>query len=69
MTPRQKAQELVKKFSPLVSWDVPLNPDLIKKDAKKCAHITVSEILAKHYDDWNEESTWWQEVKQEIEKL
>ena len=62
MTPEQKAAELINKMyytqSSPTSW----------VQAKKCALIAVDEIL----DTWLEFSTdrkFWEEVKQEIEKL
>lgn len=50
MTPKEKATELINKFSPLVTtWDcyhdTPRDPDCILKDAKECALICVDEIM------------------------
>jgi hypothetical protein len=61
MTPKEKANELIEKYA-IWSWN----------EAKECALITVDEIL----DTIEDERTgifnmkrYWQEVKQEIEKL
>ena len=67
MTPKEKANELRDKYMN-VRWDIGLD------DAKQCALIAVDEILEviifNKYDDkyWCEEE-YWEEVKQEIEKL
>jgi len=57
MTPQEKAKELLDKFI-----NVPL---LDSYEAKQCALIAVDEIipLVGRYSDY------WDEVKQEIEKL
>ena len=65
MTPKEKAKQLVDKMS----------FEVCKTDAKQCALIAVDEIINSnpHSNPLNTEvySTmdWWQEVKQEIEKL
>ena len=60
MTPKEKAEDLVAKFN---------NPDRTNypyvHNAQQCALIAVDEILNK--DGYN--NHYWQEVKQEIEKL
>lgn len=60
MTPKEKAKELVYKFDDAMEFATP------QRFAKKCALIAVDEIM-KH----NSFPTmdYWQEVKQEIEKL
>ena len=62
MTPKEKAEELVDKF---------LKQSLWMYQAKGCALIAVDEVLNFIHTDafsyTNEE--YWQEVKQEIEKL
>lgn len=68
MTPKEKSEELVEKYLPLVRSAYP-------KDAIECAKIAVDEIIEiTHYNDdkrkpnaFNKE--YWQEVKQELEKL
>ena len=77
---KEKAIELVEKFTPLVEyWDfcnceLRINEDILK-DAKQCAIIAVEEIIIEYrvlmietafcYDQFK----YWQEVKTEIEKL
>jgi hypothetical protein len=76
MTPKEKAQELVNKFdidlapfSEYGYWD--------KNQAKECALIAVDEILdnmmlyQENFDAGRpiHHKSYWQEVKQEIEKL
>lgn len=65
MTPRAKAKELFKKYSKgkdSHGWS------LCEFDscAKQCALIAVDEVLEEclYFKDW-----FWEEVKQEIEKL
>jgi hypothetical protein len=84
MTPKEKAIELYNKFlNP--SGDTYLYGMLEHESAKECALIAVDEILELketqeeyqiQYDngEWSRElgyrySKYWQEVKQEIEKL
>jgi hypothetical protein len=68
MTPKEKAQELVDKFKKI-------NEDYIDNyQSIPCALITVDEIIASNPIAFDEDdnciaSYWWQEVKQEIEKL
>lgn len=67
MTAKKKAKELIKKFVSIHS--------LNNSDAKRCALIAVDVILidcgAKDWsgDEACEGKNYWQEVKQEIEKL
>lgn len=62
MTPKEKAIELVTKFLTYSNQFYPNDT----RDAKQCALISVDEIL----QTCTESSIWyWQEVKQEIEKL
>ena len=76
MTPKEKAEDLVKKlfeFNHRVKWDS--DNDEWTQDyylAKQCALIAVYEI--KRCIDWHiypldKEWRYWEEVKQEIEKL
>jgi GH25 family lysozyme M1 (1,4-beta-N-acetylmuramidase) len=58
MTPNEKAKELVEKMS--IDWDMCRGQNI------QCALIAVDEIL-KAVDGKYEE--YWQQVKQEIEKL
>ena len=69
MTPKEKAQELFDKFN---------NPDTTHypyvHNAQQCASIAVDEIIkANPYEvsktDMDSTIDYWQEVKQEIQKL
>ena len=77
MTPKEKAQELINSFSPHAkNWDCFYDIPLDENHAKKCALITVQEIISEmsdYYDEYDCTKTlkkieYWQEVKQEIEK-
>lgn len=57
MTPKQKAQELLKRY-----LDIGVGYDW----AKQCALVAVDEIM---YNCYQVMKPFWQEVKQEIEKL
>ena len=63
MTPKEKAEELFTKFV--------FKGAETKQIAIESALIVVDEILkvASFYNDSQAEVTYWQEVKQEIEKL
>ena len=63
MTPQKKAKELVDKFS-----NVPL---LDSYEAKQCALVAVDEIILEMDSVMlpNPFKQYWNEVKQEIEKL
>jgi hypothetical protein len=63
MTPKEKAEELVDRMYGCA--------EINRFEAKQCAFIAVREILnlASFYNDTQGEVTYWQEVKQEIEKL
>jgi hypothetical protein len=67
MTPKEKAKELVYKFDDTMEFSTP------QRFAKQCALITVDEIIEQnnvwiiHYNKGN--NNYWQQVKQEIEKL
>ena len=69
MTPQEKAQELINSFSPHAkNWDCFYDIPLDENHTKKCALIVVDEILSLFVSDC-EDTRYWQEVKQEIEKL
>lgn len=61
MTPKEKAQELVEKFS-VVGLQV-------REEGIHYALIAVDEILNVGFLDTNDLYEYWQEVKQEINKL
>lgn len=87
MTPKDKAKELVVKYSNLKSkfnYSDPeglpyvLNGILINSSAKQCALIAVDEILKalqvppienKGHVLYDSQIDYWQEVKQEIERI
>lgn len=66
MTPKDKAMELMLRYYELI----PMNTVSF---AKQCALIAVDEILYSHYTILNgvkpTTHIYWEEVKQEIEKL
>jgi hypothetical protein len=68
MTPKEKAKQLVEK---MIIYHSPDDKDY--EAAKDCALIAVDEILyviTGIYDyDFEKLNPYWQEVKQEIEKL
>ena len=71
MTPKEKADELVKKIYKVMSDSV---SDITLYFSKQCALIAVNEIMKMPnigYNHNQDESQYdyWQEVKQEIEKL
>jgi hypothetical protein len=70
MTPKEKAKELVDKYWIYLRAGL-LYDEEAKDDAKHCALIAVDEILkvASFYNDSQAEVTYWEEVKEEIEKL
>jgi hypothetical protein len=70
MTPRLKAEDLVDKYYHLFS--VELENTINYREAKQCALIAVDEIikaLRKDLAVFELGKGFWQEVKQEIEKL
>jgi hypothetical protein len=79
MTPKEKAEELVEKYFYLFS--VELENTIDYREAKQCALIAVDELIKEAYftkgyieevfftDGYYDKQDYWQEVKQEIEKL
>jgi len=74
MTPKEKAEDLKTKLLPYVDWMNIQSDETDRKwairNAKKCALITVDEILSMKIvrkDDLTDE--YWEEVKREIELL
>ena len=73
MTPREKANDILDNF-----WLMDkVEPMLTEEQAKQCALIAVDEIIKECYN-WNggdnvqwetKRFDYWNEVKQEIEKL
>jgi hypothetical protein len=70
MTPKLKAEELVKKFSRYVAEKDWFGDSVEKKFSKECALIAVDEMIdhVEMMDD-NAAIDFWQEVKTEIENL
>jgi hypothetical protein len=68
MTPKQKAKELVNKFHIKV-LDREGTSAMNEFESKQCALIAVDEIIEVLSNDINPLVNYWQEVKQEIEKL
>ena len=63
MTPKEKAQELVLKYYTIIYHSIHQ-----QQKAKQCALIAVDEILQQIL--WDKAAVkYWNEVKQEIEKL
>jgi hypothetical protein len=63
MKPKEKAEELVKKYTDM---------SIFKFAAKKCALIAVDEILKNYYKNHfqtGKKIDYWIEVKEEIENL
>jgi hypothetical protein len=72
MTPKEKAKELLDKYDFIYTYDglSIMDEDLTLDDRKQCALIAVDEVIDNIEDDYmHYELDWWQEVKQEINKL
>ena len=65
MTPKYKAQELIKKYA-LFTWK---GKEFELEYYKQCALIAVDEIINLDIDVNILDYWYWQEVKQEIEKM
>jgi hypothetical protein len=63
MTPKEKAEELVNKYSIWCWNEVVCDYEI----AKQCALIAVQQILEIIFSDYDWQ--YWNEVKQELEKL
>lgn len=77
MTPKEKANELVEKFSKIEhTYLIGRGKYMFIEESKKCALIAVDEIIKALESDRiiygsiyrYEESEYWQEVKKEIEE-
>ena len=66
MTPKEKADELVVKFLKHSRAEKDIKPI---QSAKQCALIAVDEILSQFNWKPSSGSSYWDEVKQEIENL
>jgi hypothetical protein len=76
MTPKEKAEDIVRKYSTyVVMWTGGVETE--RQNVKQCALITVQEIISEmsdYYDEYDCAKTlkkieYWQEVKNELEKL
>lgn len=73
MTPQEKAKELFDKYADEFNFDDTYRG--YREQSKQCALIVVDEIINAIDFDWMEvqnldrQHAYWQEVKQEIEKL
>jgi hypothetical protein len=65
MTPKEKANELFYKMDMIIYTD----QDNWKQQCKQCALIAVDEVLNLCWNGNEVGIKYWQEVKQEIEKL
>ena len=67
MTPKEKAKQLIICYSRNKHLQFALNDFL----AKQCALIAVDELITEGFftDGYYNRAAFWQEVKQEIEKL
>jgi hypothetical protein len=69
MTPKEKAEELVGKYAMYLRANLMHNEEA-NEDAKQCALIAVDEILEVIQNLYFMGTVdYWQEIKQEIEKL
>jgi hypothetical protein len=70
MTPQEKAEQLVNKLLESLYDNGSLSfKRILFEKSKQCALIAVEEIInIWEYSD-TQEKWWWQQVKQEIEKL
>jgi hypothetical protein len=74
MTPQEKANQLFQSFGVAIAERVDVDGFVCNTEqAKQCALIAVDEIM--HVIDWhefetpNEELNYWNQVKEEIQKL
>lgn len=76
MTPKEKSDEMIKKYIPHVQgwdcyYDTPRNGDEVLKDAKQCALLAVDfamQFIPMDVGSLNPNWKYLSEVKQEIEK-
>ena len=67
MTPKEKADEICRKMLYQIEWNA--QPSTVKRVAKQCALIADDEVINSELYKWLEDEIYWQEVKQEVEKL
>ena len=66
MTPKEKASELIQKM--IDTYDI-TSDFVYDSSAKLCAWIAVNEILKLELQEVYQNADYWEQVKQEIEKL
>lgn len=67
MTPKEKAEQLIERFRMnVLDYE---GCSINDHKAKQCALIAVDEIINSALFKWLEDEIYWQEVKQEVEKL
>jgi hypothetical protein len=69
MTPKEKANQLVDRMYNVDFHDDAREIAMRYPHAIKCALVAVDEILNEYWSHDTKRRDWWQEVKQEIEKL
>ena len=81
MTPKEKALQLVNRYDFISTYDGLdiMDDELTMLDRKQCAKIAVDEMLEEILENWygdyinieweKDRIKYWQEVKQEIEKI
>lgn len=69
MTAKEKAEYFIDSFSAYVEKETinGYSPQTELENAKKCALITISELMANCFQQHHYE--WWKEVKEELTKL
>lgn len=67
MTAKDKAKELMDSFEGALCNSVPMAGDPYFPETKQCAQIAVDEILRSNM--WHSQVEYWQQVKEEINKL
>jgi hypothetical protein len=69
MTPKEKAWKLFNKYYSYLKANL-IHDEEAREDAKECALIAVNELIFSHLQDTTDNQFYfWEEVKQEIEKL
>ena len=72
MTPKEKAKELLGKYAMYLRANL-MHDEEANEDAKQCVLVAVNEIISmgimSDSGDWEMAKLYWEEVKQEIEKL
>ena len=73
MTPQEKAQQLVDKYSMITKWKMGVEQDYVIKKAKECALIAVDMVIENlSYDPstgGKSNEFYWLDVKKELQKL